>query len=484
MNSPKGFHTFNPRENKFNDIFHLCSTEHETEIVLSKSREAFQLYSQFELTSRIEFLSRIKDNLVSNKSKIEQQYLSESGLSQTRFEIEFNRTINQIQLFCDYLRNDYTEISSAQKENAAINTPELTKKNIPIGPILVIGSSNFPLAYSTIGGDTVAALAAGCTVIVKAHPMHVGTSKEVANCIYSAIEELNLPIGVFSHLIDDTYEIATKLIRDPRVKGSGFTGSIRGGRALMNLAASRPEPIPVFAEMGSTNPVIVFKESLFENIESWSKNLSQSICNDAGQFCTKPGIIFIPNTKDGIRFSEILEKKVLEFESFHMLHPSILNSFELLKNQLVELSKTNLSEKKGDLEPMQGRQAILNTSAQTLLSNHKLQEEVFGPFAILVSYNSEEEIEEYLNEIQGQLTITFLGTKKELANNKDIVRIATEKAGRVIFNGVPTGVTVCQSMNHGGPYPASSDARFTAVGTDSIKRFTRSVTYQNFFNYM
>ena len=482
MNPSEGFRTFNPRENKFNDTIHFCSTEQEVKYALQLAQEGYAFYSSIGLISRIEFLTAIKSNIIKHKDEIKCAYQKESGLNESRFEIEFARTINQIQLFCDFLQNDFNEIASAQKENSELKTPKLTKKIIPIGPILVIGSSNFPLAYSTMGGDTVSALAAGCPVIVKAHPMHVETSKLVAECVFEVVDEMKFPKGVFSHIIDDSYAVATKLITDPRVKGAGFTGSIRGGRALMDFAASRPEPIPVFTEMGSTNPVIVLKTSLTENSELWSTNLAQAICNDAGQFCTKPGVIFVPNNESGIQFSKLLEDKVMNYESFFMLHPNIMNAFEKLKSERARVAKVKLIEKSGILEPLQGRQTLIKTDIQTILNNPILLEEVFGPFAIIAFYNHEEELEKCLSSIHGQLTITFLAEKDELIKNDELLRIASEKAGRIIFNGVPTGVTVSSAMHHGGPYPASSDSRFTAVGTDSIKRFLRTVTYQNFFD--
>ena len=482
MNSSEGFRTFNPRENKFNNEVHFCSSEREVENALQSAKDAFDFYSSIVLEKRISFLSAIKRNILKLKDEIQIAYCAESGLSEVRFESEFLRTVNQIQLFCDFLQNEFNEIATFQPENKEQKTPSLKKKFIPIGPILVIGSSNFPLAYSTMGGDSVAALAAGCPVIVKAHPMHVETSKLVADCVFEALKEVDFPQGVFSHLIDDSYSVATKLICDPRIKGAGFTGSIRGGRALIDLAASRSEPIPVFTEMGSTNPVFILQDSLKENSDVWSSNLAQAICNDAGQFCTKPGVVFIPNNEKGTQFSKLLEEKIMHFESFCMLHPNILRNFEQLKKERAQLAESKLIEKIGIIEPLQGRQTVLITDINTILNKPVLLEEVFGPFALFVYYNNVNELENCLSSFHGQLTITFLAEENEMKNNNNLLKIASEKAGRIIFNGVPTGVTVCTAMNHGGPYPATSDSRFTAVGTDSMMRFLRTVTYQNFFD--
>jgi NADP-dependent aldehyde dehydrogenase len=481
MKSTPGFQSFNPIKNKFNDKTFFCSNEQEIEYALENAQEVSLIFSNLHKQKRAEFLVEIKSNLLLEKDSIWEIYHSESGLSESRFAQEFERTINQIQLFADFLINDFQEISSTQKEDSTLNTPSLIKKWIGIGPVLVLGSSNFPLAYSTIGGDTVSALAAGCPVIVKAHPMHVGTSSRVAHCILKAIEKFNFPKGVFSHLIDDSHQVATKLVQDNRIKAVGFTGGIRGGRALMDLAHSRPNPIPVFAEMGSTNPAVIFKSDIQKNIDEWTSNLAQSICKDAGQFCTKPGVILVPNNSDGEKFSDLLTHKIRNHKSYWMLHPNILKNFEFLKIRRKEKSKGLLLEKSGQLDQMQGRQAILKTTIFKLISCQELNEEVFGPFSIIATYNDLTEISNYINSIHGQLTFTFLGSKSEIENNQNLVQLASEKAGRIIFNGVPTGVIVSKAMNHSGPYPASSDSRFSAVGTDSLFRFLKSVTYQNIF---
>jgi NADP-dependent aldehyde dehydrogenase len=343
---------------------------------------------------------------------------------------------------------------------------------------VVFGASNFPLAYSTLGGDTVSALAAGCPVIVKAHPYHPETSFLVGEAIQNAINQTDFSPGLFSQLFDNGYEVAKQLVQDNRIKAAGFTGSYRGGIALFDLVQKRDNPIPFFAEMGSSNPVFVFPELLYEKKEEWTSIFAKSITNDAGQFCTKPGIFFVPNTSSGEDFIEKLCNKVLAEPSFYMLHPTICSSYEKNKMKRLNDSKGVLFEKQGELDSNQGRQGILVTNVEDLFENTTQQEEVFGPFAVVFRYNTNDELKRAIELLNGQLTSSILCSDRELEEYDEIIFTIIQKAGRIIRNGVPTGVRVCESMHHGGPFPATTDSRFTAVGTDSILRFTRPVVYQ------
>jgi len=474
----RGFQTFNPQLNDFNPIKYCSSTYEEVELALEKSQKAFLSYSKTSPTLRSELLLQIAQELETAKSKIEAFYCSESGLSKARFEVEFTRTIFQLTSFSEFLLNNWKQQETFT--HASQNLPSLRKTPLAIGPVLVMGSSNFPLAYSTIGGDSVAALAAGCPVIVKAHPMHVGTSLEVSNCILSALRKLNLVEGIFQHLIDDGFEVATQLITDARIQAVGFTGSIRGGRAIMDLASKRKSPIPVFAEMGSANPVVFLENGFEEKINHFAPLFAGSICNDAGQFCTKPGLFFIPKSEKGNELTTRLIEEVIEHSSFYMLHPSIQNKFESLKKELERLVTNTLIEKKGQLEPLQGRQAILQIDAKEFLAHNQLQEEVFGPFALIISYEYNAELMTCLAKLEGHLTGSIVGDSSKSPDFEEVVDLLSLKVGRIILNGIPTGVRVDEAMNHGGPYPASSDSRFTAVGTQSITRFLRNLTFQNF----
>ena len=474
----RGFQTFNPQLNDFNPERYISSTQEDVELALEKSHKAFLTYSKTSPTLRSELLLQIAQELGTAKSTIESFYCSESGLSKARFEVEFTRTIFQLTSFSDFLLNNWKQLETFTP--ASHNLPSLRKTPRAIGPVLVMGSSNFPLAYSTIGGDSVAALAAGCPVIVKAHPMHVGTSLEVSNCILSAIRKLNLEEGIFQHLIDDGFEVATQLITDARIQAIGFTGSIRGGRAIMDLASKRKSPIPVFAEMGSANPVVFLENGFEEKTHHFASLFAGSICNDAGQFCTKPGLFFIPKSEKGNELTTKLIEEVIEHSSFYMLHPSIQNKFELLKKERESLVVNSLIEKKGQLESLQGRQAILQVDAREFLKNNQLQEEVFGPFALIVNYESNADLRDCLEILEGQLTGTIVGDSIKSPGFEYVIDLLSTRVGRLILNVIPTGVRVDEAMNHGGPYPASSDSRFTAVGTQSITRFLRNITFQNF----
>jgi NADP-dependent aldehyde dehydrogenase len=346
-----------------------------------------------------------------------------------------------------------------------------------LGPVVVFGASNFPLAYSTAGGDAAAAFAAGCPVIVKAHPMHAGTGELVSGAIIKAAKETGMPGGIFSNLNAQNFEVGQQLVLHPAIKAVGFTGGIQGGRALFDLAASRPEPIPVFAEMGSTNPIVIFPSALISGLDNWTSAYADSILSGTGQFCTSPGLIFLQQSSDSDRFIEVLSEKLISAEAGVMLHPDIHARFESGKRTMLSHSERSIEKEKTD--GIRGRQALMVVSAEDFIGHESLRHEVFGPFAIIILCKEEKELLTALSALNGQLTGTVLGSEKEIKDNFSVVEILKQRVGRLIFNGVPTGVEVCPSMNHGGPYPASTDARFTAVGIDAVRRFARPVVYQN-----
>ncbi|NBR12945.1 MAG: aldehyde dehydrogenase family protein [Flavobacteriales bacterium] len=474
----RGFQTFNPQLNDFNSEIYFRSSDEEVMFVLECLNAAFKFLSNSSNEKRSFLLLTIANKLKYSEETIKEYYCKESGLSASRFDIEFKRTLFQLQSFSDFLLDEFSKTETHTPRESS--SPSLTKRNIPIGPVLVLGASNFPLAYSTIGGDSVAALAAGCPVIVKAHPMHVGTSLAVFNCVQEALKETDFPNSIFQHLIDDGYDLVTQLTKDKRIKAIGFTGSIRGGRAIIDLANSRPDPIPVFAEMGSANPV-VFLENGFENdIEHYANLFAQSICNDAGQFCTKPGLFFIPKNTFGEQLSSTLQAKISEQQSVAMLHPTIWKNFERLKNERKSTPNSVFFEVEKEQKGIIGKQAILKIDAKDFLKNDALKEEVFGPFAVIISYSNEEELFDCIESLEGQLTASIIANAEKSVLFDRLINCMQHKVGRIILNGVSTGVRVDKNMQHGGPYPASSDSRFSAVGTDSIYRFLRKVTFQNF----
>ncbi len=468
----KGFRTFQASQNTWDTHLYFPTSasflpEWENNI---RSDQSFFRNTTPQL--RAELLLRSASFLESDKTAIQKIYCQESGLSVARFETEFGRLSHTISLFAAHIQKCAWE---KQNELPAENKT-LVKKRTALGPVLVLGSSNFPLAYSTMGGDTVAALAAGCCVVVKAHPMHVGTSLAVARCIERAVQELQLPRTIFSHVIDNTFHWATTFAQHPQIKAIGFTGSIKGGRALMDLAAQRPSPIPVFAEMGSLNPVVICSDIDTDQIDVIAQQLARSICTDAGQFCTKPGLLLVAAVHHE-SFKKALLNALAAQVAVPMLHPDILQKFEARKRQVFQIKGVTKHQSSQNTAGILGRWGLAQTELKLLLKEATLLEEVFGPFAVLCPFENEAQLELLFDQIDGQLT-TSVFTKNTASINPVLTHFINEKVGRVILNSVPTGVSVVEAMHHGGAYPASSDARFSAVGPDSILRFTKEVSWQ------
>ena len=441
------------------------ATKREVDNALEAAATAFVEYSQTSLKKRQEFLAAINKQLTSKREEILIAYQKESSLPRGRAEGEFGRTQGQIQGFINLLeKGEFLQASIDRPTEGA----ELRKILHPIGPIVVFGASNFPLAFSTAGGDTISAFAAGCPVIVKAHPFHPLTSALVAQAIQAAVEEIQLPKGVFSHLQSDEHLLGQLLVKHHLLKGVGFTGSYKGGKALYDLAQDRLNPIPVFAEMGSINPMILFPSALKK--PDLAQQLGDSITLGGGQFCTNPGLLIaVGDTNSLDVFEGTLSDYLMGKEAHPMVHPSILTRF---KDQLQLLGKS--------LNKCEGKEAFLGvTTAKEFVKSEVLKAEVFGPYSLLVRCENNAQVEEILESIDGQLTITLLGGEEDHSKIKSLLPLAEQKAGRILFDGVPTGVAVTQTMTHGGPFPASTDGRFTAVGTDAIYRWLRPVSYQD-----
>jgi NADP-dependent aldehyde dehydrogenase len=355
---------------------------------------------------------------------------------------------------------------------------------IPVGPVVVFGASNFPLAFSVAGGDTASALAAGCPVIVKAHPAHPGTSALVAEAIKKAAQKHNLPEGVFSILYDNGYAIGEALVKHPKTKIVTFTGSYKGGMALLKMAQQRDEPIPVFAEMGSINPVILLPDALESRYQEIADQYAASITLGAGQFCTNPGLLIGIKSEGLDKFKNALGEAIAKINSSTMLTPDICKNYgqlseEMLKEQGVKvIGRGNVSEDKAN----QAQPLLAEVSAASFLVNPKLKDEVFGPYSLLVVADYEVQMQQVLDALHGQLTASIVADETDLVKHKAFIQNITSIAGRVMMNNVPTGVEVVQAMQHGGPFPATSDSRFTSVGTGAIKRFVRPVSWQNWRN--
>lgn len=462
------FKTFNCLKNEENTESFCVASLEETKQAALLAKKAFRAYKNTSPTKRVNFLNAIADELNKNRIELITVFCKEASLSEERAAVELDRTIFQLQNYGNQLLN--TDWNRPIISDDASSPYKISTQSQAIGPVVVFGSSNFPFAYSTAGGDTASALAAGCPVIVKAHAMHAETSYLVAECILKVAKEMNLPDGVFSHLLDNGYEIGAELVNNEAIKAVGFTGSIKGGRALMDISAKRIAPIPVFAEMGSINPVVFFESELTTKLDFWVEKYAHSISTDAGQFCTKPGLLFIPNTELGKQFISKLQTHLSSIAPKCHLHPNLFASF---KKQVEKSFDWIHCE-----QPFHSQPVLRKVSAAEFLSNKNVREEFFGPQSIAVIYSSVSELENMLNQLGGQLTATLIGSQKEFDTHNEVIELLQEKAGRIILNGVPTGVTVCDAMVHGGTYPAASDSRFTAVGTQSIYRFLRPIAVQ------
>ena len=478
----KTFKTFNPQTNTENSFVITEATSEEISQAAELAAEAFQIYSKKSGNEKAAFLRAIADEIEALGDALVEVYMSESGLPAGRANGERGRTVGQLRGFADHIEEgSWVEatIDTAQPDRKPLPKGDLRKMNIALGPIVVFGASNFPFAFSTAGGDTAAALAAGCPVIVKSHPMHAGTGEMVTSAVIKAAEKTGMPNGVFSNLNSSGIEVGQELVQHPAVKGVGFTGSIRGGRALFDLAGTRPEPIPVFAEMGSINPVVFMPEALNEKAVDWAKTYAGSITLGAGQFCTNPGLLLGIKGAGLNQFGQTLAEEIVKSAPTCMLHPNIFGAYESSKAKAISQEGVEvLADYSSDSKNNFGRQIVSKVAGATFLANPTLHHEVFGPFSLLVECEDESQLEQILHKLEGQLTGTIIATDSELASNSGIVSAMQNRVGRIIFNGVPTGVEVCPSMLHGGPYPASTDARFTAVGVDSIKRWVRPFSFQ------
>ncbi|WP_394994629.1 aldehyde dehydrogenase (NADP(+)) [Emticicia sp.] len=459
-------------------LFYKATTD-ELNYAADKAAKAFQIYRKKSGFEKASFLEKIAEEIENLGDLLTERYVAESGLPQGRAAGERGRTTGQLRLFAQLLREGSwvnARIDAALPERQPAPRPDIRAMERPLGVVGVFGASNFPLAFSVAGGDTASALAAGCCVIFKAHPAHLGTSELVGKAIQKAAEATNMPDGVFSLLFDDGHEIGSALVKHPSIKAVGFTGSYKGGKALFDAAVTRPEPIPVYAEMGSVNPVFVLPKILAEKGSAIAQNFVASVTMGVGQFCTNPGMLFLQKNDN---FMKELEKQAPTAQGGVMLTTGIRDAYvkgiEHAKNftQIIGIGKA--PEGFTAVEPI-----ILRTDIEGLNNNAHLGEEIFGPTSLVVEANSREEILQAAKNLTGHLTATVHGTAEDLAEYADLIEILEQKVGRILINGFPTGVEVSHAMVHGGPFPATTDSRSTSVGTMAITRFTRPVCYQNF----
>jgi 2,5-dioxopentanoate dehydrogenase len=449
---------------------------------MHRSWRAFKEYRKRDLKARAQFLKTVAKEMEAVSTDLISTASRETNLDEARLAIEFKRTVFQLTSYADACaEGTWLDIRiDAADSNRNPPGPDLRKMLVPLGPVVVFGSSNFPFAYSTAGGDTACALAAGCSVIIKAHPAHAETSELVANAVQKAARECDLPDGVFTHLHGASFEVGKALVQHPLTKAVGFTGSFEGGKALFDLANQREEPIPVFSEMGSVNPVFLLPGKLKNDTSAIAMMYADSITQSVGQFCTNPGILVGVQDESLDQFEKLVGEQIKKEKPAKMLHPGIAKSFVQKREKALSQEAVTLAART-EFEPGENESipTLAKVAAKEFLKNTLLHKEVFGPFSLLVKCGDLNEMTEVAQAMEGQLTCSLMATDEEVKSNLHLVEILKDKCGRFVLNSVPTGVEVALSMHHGGPYPATTDSRFTAVGADGIKRFARPVCFQN-----
>ncbi|MBY5966994.1 aldehyde dehydrogenase (NADP(+)) [Halomonas denitrificans] len=455
----------------------------EIERACQMAEDAFLPYRQLPLGDRARFLDTIADHIDALGDALTERAMAETGLPKARLEGERGRTCGQLRLFAEVLRSGEflgVRVEDALPERTPMPRPALAQQQVPVGPVAVFGASNFPLAFSVAGGDTASALAAGCPVIVKAHSAHPGTSELVGRAVQQAARECHMPEGVFSLLYGSGRELGQGLVRDPRIQAVGFTGSRTGGTALLRTAQARPQPIPVYAEMSSINPVLLLPHQLETAAEDLGEAFVASLTMGAGQFCTNPGLILALSGHALERFVDQAGKAVREVGPQLMLTPGIHAAYQQGVAQLADQPDVALVAKGKDTGhlacPCQPH--LFRTSASAFIGNDALHDEVFGACALIVECASVEQMTQVLSALEGQLTATVHLDQADHALAERLLPLLERRAGRILFNGWPTGVEVCHTMVHGGPWPATSDTRTTSVGSAAIQRFLRPVCYQ------
>lgn len=476
------FQAFDPTLGKeIAPIFHTADAR-DIARACDLARAAFDVYRDTAPEARAQFLEAIAQHILGIGDELIVRAMAESGLPRSRLEGERNRTLGQLRLFAAVLRegswND-ARIDPALPERQPLPRVDLRLRNIAIGPVAVFGASNFPLAFSVAGGDTAAALAAGCPVVVKAHPAHPGTSELVGRAIQQAVAACKLPEGVFSLLTGIGNALGTALVQHPQIQAVGFTGSRQGGLALMNVAAARPQPIPVYAEMSSINPTYLLPGALVARAESIAKNFIDSVTMGAGQFCTNPGLILGLAGADFDRFGQLAGQELAQRGAATMLTAGIHAAYERGVDKLGAQSDVKQLGQGMPGDSCKAAPALFATSATAFLANPVLSEEVFGPVSLLVACVNEAELLKVTEHLEGQLTATLHMEDGDKALARRLLPVLERKVGRILANGFPTGVEVSHAMVHGGPFPATSDGRSTSVGSAAIYRFLRPVSYQN-----
>ncbi len=482
----KPFYAINPDTTEKLDPPYYAATSAQVKQAADLSSSAFDIYSRKSGKEKGAFLRQIADNIEDLGDDLVDRATRETGLPEARIILESGRTTGQLRLFAELIEEGSwveARIEHAMPDRQPVPKPDLRMMMRPLGPVAVFCSSNFPIAFSVAGGDTASALAGGNTVIVKGHHAHPGTAELIGRAITEAVRKSGMPEGTFSLLYGPGQEVGISLVRNSKIKAVGFTGSRSGGLSLWNAATSRPEPIPVYAEMSSINPVFILPGALPGEGARIAEGLMASVTLGVGQFCTNPGIVVLEKNKASENFMGHFAELMKQCLPGCMLTGDIHAAYkkgvaEKMGHQDVKTIAYQETDKKSG--GYRSGIAVFHSDAKSFLKRPELSKEIFGPSTHLITYQTHRELLNIAKGLEGQLTATVHGTSSDFEANADLIAILEQKAGRLIINGFPTGVEVCHAMVHGGPYPATTDGRSTSVGTYSIYRFTRPVSYQGF----
>jgi len=481
-----GFVAFNAIENKPMTTTFADATESEINLAITRASEAFVTYGQMEASKRAKFLRTIGEQIIELGDELVEMACAETGLPAMRIQGERGRTVGQLGLFADLLeKGEYQGvIDLADPERQPLPKPETRLGYLPLGVVGVFAASNFPLAFSTAGGDTASALASGCPVVMKAHAAHPGTAELVAQAIAKAIDICGLDKGVFSLIQGKNYAISSQIVTHPLVKAVGFTGSERVGMILQRQINEREEPIPFYGELGSVNPQFIMPNKIATEGAALGEGLVASLMMGMGQFCTSPGIWAVVEDENYSDFVNAAVNSITEQAPGVMLTPGIASSYNNAVKEWQSIPGVEhlASGKSG--ESHQCTAALFSTDLKTFIANKQLHEEVFGSCALILRCADMSEMMQFITLLKGSLTASIHATDSDIELSKQVARAVCHKVGRLIYNQMPTGVEVCASMNHGGPFPASTDLRTTSVGSEAIKRFQRPICYQNMPNIL
>lgn len=480
------FHAVNPTTSEALEPAFCEATPAHADEALRAADGAFDALRAATPQQRAQLLENLADEILALGDALLERAHAETALPMARLTGERGRAINQCKMFAALLREGswaQPSIDRAQPDRQPLPKPDVRKVLLPIGPVVVFGASNFPFAIGVIGTDTVCALAAGCPVVVKAHPAHPGTCELLARAVFNALRKTGLPDACFSILHGRGTEIGIELVKHPLAQAVAFTGSLRGGRALMDVAAARHQPIPFYGEMGSINPVFVLPGAIKENAAKVAEAYVNSVTMGVGQFCTNPAIVLGLQSPDLTNFVEKAGEAAQKVQPQTMLHRGICESYDAgtavwATINGLQLAGQSAAEPNGEATEAACR--IYTTTLDVLESHQELRREVFGPCSIVTQCPTAEDMLNFARGLEGQLTAAIHGTPEDLREHAALIRILERKVGRIIFNGFGTGIEPCPSMHHGGPYPAASHSFFTSIGTSSIYRFVRPVCYQGF----